>query len=149
MGCQSSSQRQISNGAVDAEFVTVTLKQGNVATAVDRDILVQFKRPHKFFLLAAISATFANSNVFLHFWPLGYNPVIGVTTIAPGGGEQWIPLSLIANNPGRCEGRWIRFTKPITQFFIDADHNGVTSANPYLITFVGTDDIEDIISERS
>jgi len=149
IGCNTGSQRQINQGALpDIEFVTVTLLQGNVLTAVDRDILVQFKRPHKFICLVSIASFFAASDIFMHFSPLGYPVANGSNTITPTGGEPWIPLANLVNSSGRAEGRWIKFNVPVQQFYIDADHKAGQSANPYLITFMGSNDIEDVISER-
>ena len=147
--CGSGAQRQISNGVLQPEFVTVQLQQGNNLNNVDRDVLVKFQRAHKFFMLVSITSAFAASDVFLHFQPLNYAVTIGSNTIAPTGGEQWIPLANITNSAGRAEGRWIRLSRPISQFYIDADHKGVNSATPYLITFMGCDEIEDVIAERT
>lgn len=148
-GCGTGSQRSIGNGyGIDSEFVTVAMQQGNNLNQVDRDILVQFQRPHKFFIICAITAAFNNSDVFLHFDPLNYPVNIGSNTITPNGGEHWIPIANTGANAGKCEGRWIRFTKPITRFFLDVDHRGVNAATPYFITIMGTDDIENVIAER-
>lgn len=146
--CNTSSARQISQGLINPEFVTVQLQQGNNLNNVDRDIAVQFQRPHKFFMIVAIANTFAGSDVFMHFTKLGYPVVNGSNQISPTGQEQWIPIANIGNNAGRCEGRWIKLNTPISLFYIDADHRGVNSATPYYITFMGCDEIEDVISER-
>lgn len=140
-------QNQINNGGLSLEFVTVAMAQGNSATNVDRDVLVKFKQAWRFIMVASMTGQFAASNIFMHFNPL-YLPVNnGSATITPTGAENWLPLANTANSTGRAEGRFVRFRCPVQQFFIDVDHSA-TSANPFLITFVGSESIDDIISER-
>lgn len=147
-GCGTGGAREIGQGLVTPEFVTVTMQQGNQLNNVDRDILVQFQKAHKFFMLVSMTQFFAGSDVFLHFSPLGYPVANGSNTISPTGGEPWIPLANLANSAGRAEGRWIKFNVPVSRFYIDVDHKAGQSATPYLITFMGADEIDGALAER-
>lgn len=147
--CATGVQNQIGNGQIDLEFVTVTLTQGNAANGVDRDIHVKFTKPHTFFMLASIASVFVGSSVFVHFRPLGLNQVNTGASITPSGSENWLPLANLVNSGDRAEGRWIKFNRPVIEFWIDADHAGHTGAEAYLMTFLGSNDIDFAVVEQS
>jgi len=145
--CRTSAQDQLNLGQPVLDFVTVTVPA--TATTYGTDILVKFAKPHRFFMIASILSTVANAGLFVHLKQLGL-PQNGTPQITPTGGENWVPISNSLNSAGRCEGRWFKFREPVTQFYIDADHPTVNPAGgQYNITFLGTDDIDAIISERT
>lgn len=148
--CATGVQNQVSNGAIDIEFATVTLVQGNNANGVDRDIHVLFKKPHTFFMLAAITSVFASCSVYVHFRPLQLPTANTGTSITPSGGENWIPLANLTLAAGdKAEGRWLKFNRPVIEFWIDADHSGHTGAETFLMTFLGSNDIDFAVAEQS
>lgn len=143
--CKTSSARSLNQGQAQIEYVTI--QPTTVLNTVTRDMLVQFRTPHKFFFVASMTNGFSTSSLFVHFAPLGLTPNNGGNVIQPTGGENWIPIANAQNSTGRAEGRWFRFAVPVQSFLVDVDHAAGTGG-PFLITFGGTDDIEEVIAER-
>jgi hypothetical protein len=145
--CETSSARSLNQGMPQLEFVTIQVPAANGQIGVDLPVV--FKLPHRFFFIASINYQCADAGVFLSLTKQGFNAA-GGNQIFPTGGENWIPFSNKTNSAGRAEGRYIRFVPPVTSFFITADHPSANPAsNNYALTICGTDDIEELISERT
>ena len=146
--CTTSNQRDLSLGQPILEFVTITVPAG--ISTIGIDLPVKFKQAHTFFMIVSILSTCADAMVAISFVPAGYNNSAGLTGIVPTGGEQWIPFSNKNNSAGKAEGRFIKFDVPVQNFFLTADHPSNNPASgSYLLTIMGTDDIEMVISERT
>ena len=145
--CSTGSARSLNQGAISIEFQTVSLT--GASDVINTDVLVKFNSPHRFFMVASVTQVNAASMLALSFSPVGYQNTGASNTINPTGGENWIPLSNPQNSAGRPEGRWIKFSEPVQQFYITSDHPSGIIAGGYKITFLGTDDIEMVISERT
>ncbi len=145
--CSTSTARSLNQGQPILEFQTVSIPAANGQIGVD--ILVKFNAPHRFFMIASITNATNDAMVALSMVKTNYNPG-GLNQIVPTGGEQWIPFSNKQSSAGKAEGRWIKFREPVQQFFITADHpSNNPASNQYYITFLGTDDIEAVISDRT
>lgn len=153
MGCQTSSQRSLSGPfrtpQIEFQTFNAVVPVGTSPPYVIRDFFCGFTRPHKFFFFASIAFIASGSDFFVHLSPLGLSTQNPGTQIVPTGGENWIPIynGLNRANPYAVEGRWFRFNKPVSGFYVDTDHpNGGVSVVTF--TIGGTDDIEAFAGER-
>lgn len=122
------------------EFQTVLATA--VVSNVTRDLLVKFSRPYKHFMVSSIANTFSSCAIYLHLDPLNLPSAIGANQITPAGNEHWIPLAWGgAGNTYTAIGRIIKFSCPISFFYIDADH-GAGAGSTFPITFAGTNEID-------